>query len=191
MAALSGRSVAPNPNCNIPILSRALTRREIMPQLAASLWRMDMARAARSPDAEATSADEIIGMLDDLGSVDLGRVAEAAQTLRLAKQQAEREAFIARVRAEAAAIGLVPEQLFAPVPGAPRKQASSAPRKRGRGVVAPQYRSPDGADWSGRGKPPRWLVEQERQGRNRDEFRIKEGQADLIETAKREHEASD
>ena len=71
-----------------------------------------MARAARSPDAEATSADEIIGMLDDLGSADLARVAEAAQTLRLAKQQAEREAFIARVRAEAAAIGLVPEQLF-------------------------------------------------------------------------------
>jgi DNA-binding protein H-NS len=147
-----------------------------------------MARAARSPDAEATTVDDIIGMLDELDAAGLGRVAEAAQQLRSAKQQAEREAFIARVREEAAAIGLVPEQLFAPVPGASRKQASMATRKLGNGVVAAQFKGPDGATWSGRGKTPGWLAELEKQGRSRDEFRVKEGQPDLMETAKREHE---
>jgi DNA-binding protein H-NS len=91
------------------------------------------------------------------------------------------------VREEAAAIGLVPEQLFAPAPPTPRKAAASVTRKRGTGIVPAQFRGPGGEEWSGRGKAPRWLAEPERQGRSRDEFRIKENQPDLIETARREH----
>lgn len=48
-----------------------------------------------------------------------------------------------------------------------------------------------GLNGSGRGKPPRWLVALEQQGHNREECRVKDGQSDLIETAKREHAAAD
>jgi DNA-binding protein H-NS len=127
---------------------------------------------ARVP-AEQKSADDIISMLEGLDATALGKVAAAAQELRSTKAQAEREAFITRVREEAAAIGLVPEQLFAPT--ATRKASPSTAKKRGRGVVAPQFRSPDGtSEWTGRGKSPKWLAELEQQGHTRDEFRIGE-----------------
>jgi DNA-binding protein H-NS len=142
---------------------------------------------ARVP-AEQKQADEIISMLDGLDAAGLGRIAEAAQKLHAEKKQAERDAFVARVREEAAALGYQPEQLFAPAPPTPRKSVAAAPRKRGRGVVPAAFKGPDGATWSGRGKTPGWLAELERQGRNREDFRIKEGQPDLIEQAKREHE---
>jgi hypothetical protein len=40
-------------------------------------------------------------------------------------------------------------------------------------------------------KPPRLLVSLEQQGHNREKYRVKDGQSDLIETAKREHAAAD
>ncbi len=67
----------------------------------------------------------------------------------------------------------------------------SGTRKRGRGIVPVQFRCPDGSEWSGRGKPPRWLVALEQQSHNREEYRVKDGQSDLVETAKREHAAAD
>jgi DNA-binding protein H-NS len=124
-------------------------------------------------------------MLDGLDATGLGRVAEAAKSLRAEKQAAERAAFIARVREEAAAIGLRPEELFIPTPT--RKPTSTGTRKRGKGTVPEKYRGPDGQTWSGRGKAPGWMAELERQGRSRDDFLISAGQPDLIETAKREH----
>jgi DNA-binding protein H-NS len=39
-----------------------------------------------------------------------------------------------------------------------------------RGAIAPKYRDPQtGAVWSGRGKPPKWII-----GRNRDHFLIQQ-----------------
>ena len=42
-------------------------------------------------------------------------------------------------------------------------------------AVLPKYRNPDqpSETWAGRGKQPRWLVEQLRSGRRIDDFRIK------------------
>jgi len=63
-------------------------------------------------------------------------------------------------------------------------QAKGIPsRKRGAGAakpaakpakqVAPKYRHPDtGETWTGRGKPPRWLVAAEAGGATRDQFLI-------------------
>jgi DNA-binding protein H-NS len=43
-----------------------------------------------------------------------------------------------------------------------------------RSAVAPKYRnSKTGDTWSGRGKPPRWLVEAEKGGASREKFLIK------------------
>lgn len=44
-----------------------------------------------------------------------------------------------------------------------------------RGPVAPKYRNPETNDqWSGRGKPPRWVVDAESQGKSRDQFLIQQ-----------------
>lgn len=39
--------------------------------------------------------------------------------------------------------------------------------------LPPRYKNPEtGLTWSGRGRPPKWIVEAEGQGRSRDEFLI-------------------
>lgn len=141
---------------------------------------------ARAP-AEQKTADEIIGQLEALDASNLGRIIEAASSLRASKQAAERDAFIARVREEAAAIGLRPEELFAPAPPSAPRKAPGVSRARGKGTVPAQFRGPNGDEWSGRGKSPKWLAEAEKAGRSREDFRIKENQPDLIEQAKKEH----
>ena len=37
----------------------------------------------------------------------------------------------------------------------------------------PKYRGPNGEEWSGRGRLPRWLVKAMEAGADRDSFRIK------------------
>jgi len=45
----------------------------------------------------------------------------------------------------------------------------------GRSKLPPRYKNPEtGATWSGRGRPPRWIVDAEAQGRNREEFLIEQ-----------------
>jgi DNA-binding protein H-NS len=141
---------------------------------------------ARAPTEQKT-ADEIIGQLEALDASNLGRIIEAASGLRATKQAAERDAFIARVREEAAAIGFRPEDLFAPAPPAVKKASATGTRKRGAGVVPVKYRSPDGEkEWSGRGKTPGWVLALEESGVSRDKLMVG-GQPDLIEQAKKEH----
>jgi hypothetical protein len=86
---------------------------------------------ARAPAAQKI-ADEIIGQLEALDAANLGRIIEAATSLRSQKQAAERDAFIARVREEAAAIGLVPEQ-FRPGPTSPQEGCGWRHEKAGEG----------------------------------------------------------
>jgi DNA-binding protein H-NS len=49
-------------------------------------------------------------------------------------------------------------------------------KKRPRRAASPKakYRSPDGQEWSGRGRAAKWLLDLEAQGRPRDEFLIKD-----------------
>ncbi|HLR83130.1 MAG TPA: H-NS histone family protein [Paenalcaligenes sp.] len=46
-------------------------------------------------------------------------------------------------------------------------------KRGGRSKLPPRYQNPEtGVTWSGRGRPPKWIVEAEAQGRSRDEFLI-------------------
>ena len=142
-----------------------------------------MARAVKSADEDDQAATDLINRLDALDAIQLGRVIQAAQDQRAAKIKDAREALIARVREEAAALDLKPEDLFGRV--AATRKPSSATRPRGKGTVPAQFRGPDGETWSGRGRLPVWLTALEAQGRRREEFRIRESQPDLIEQADR------
>jgi len=43
----------------------------------------------------------------------------------------------------------------------------------GTSKLPPRYKNPEtGVTWGGRGRPPKWIVEAEAQGRSRDEFLI-------------------
>lgn len=49
-----------------------------------------------------------------------------------------------------------------------------AKKTKARAAVAVKYRnSATGESWSGRGRAPRWLVEEETKGRSRDAFLVK------------------
>jgi len=58
------------------------------------------------------------------------------------------------------------------------KEALKGHGRRGRGslagrTVAPKYRDAKGNTWTGRGRPPLWLVEAEKAGRKRQSFLIR------------------
>ena len=57
--------------------------------------------------------------------------------------------------------------------GSPKRgrPAGKASAKRGK-KVAPKYRGPDGATWSGRGLKPRWLTAEIKKGKKQESFAI-------------------
>ncbi len=105
---------------------------------------------------------------------DLLRQAEAAR-------KAELRAVLADIKAKMAAYGITVADLGGKVRAAKGSKASSAkvvkPGKvkaaKARKPVAAKFRnSVTGEAWSGRGKPPKWLVAMEADGRKREEFLV-------------------
>ena len=90
--------------------------------------------------------------------------AKAEDFLRQAEiaRKAETAAVISEIKARMAEYGIT----LADLGGGARKESS-------RVATAIKYRNPaTGATWSGRGRPPRWLIEELAKGRNRDEFLV-------------------
>ena len=96
-----------------------------------------------------------------------------------AKRREIREGAVAALRAEmerkAAELGVSAGDLFAQTArqettgqGTRRRR----PRSDAGAKPAVKYRGPGGEEWSGRGRTPRWLVAQEAEGRNREEFAV-------------------
>ena len=83
---------------------------------------------------------------------------EQLETLIAEAHKKEAAAALERVREAVAEFGFTPEDVF-------------GKRRRDAGVpVAPKYRNPDtGETWSGRGRAPRWIKDQDL-----ELFRIKE-----------------
>ena len=64
---------------------------------------------------------------------------------------------VAKVRATVEEFGLSPEDVFPPTKARSMKGNSEM-------KVAPKYRDPaTGATWTGRGKPPKWIQDQDRE----------------------------
>ncbi|MFZ4287889.1 H-NS family nucleoid-associated regulatory protein [Variovorax sp. HJSM1_2] len=74
-------------------------------------------------------------------------------------RQRENAAALAQVRALVADFGLTPEDVFS----SGKTRAPKGETKAGGTRVAPKYRNPATGDtWTGRGKPPRWIQDQDR-----------------------------
>jgi DNA-binding protein H-NS len=95
------------------------------------------------------SVDALLKLRDDIGNV-LSRKAHEL------KQQ------LSRLSGESAT-GRKPRT---------RKRSGTGRKKGASKKVAPKYRGPAGATWSGRGLKPRWLSAELKTGKNLDDFLI-------------------
>jgi DNA-binding protein H-NS len=115
---------------------------------------------------------KILETLETLSVADLRSVIDAAEALVRDKIEGERRSFIEETQRRAASLGLDVRDLLG---------SAATPAKRGRGKArnvatrakpAAKYRGPNGQEWSGRGRPPRWLVDAEAQGKQRSAFAL-------------------
>src|SRR5918999_2320443 len=81
---------------------------------------------------------------------------------RQEKLEDAKTALIAEMSAKVEALGLTYEDVM------------GADQRRTRSKLPPRYISPDGKTWSGRGYPPKWIRDLEEEGRDRDDYLIKE-----------------
>jgi len=107
--------------------------------------------------------------LDSMTVAELTALIAAAEERRTAKMDEAKEAFFAEFRSRAAELGISLNELGAVpstalTPRKPRKDAGTTP--------PPKYRSPDGREWSGRGRKPRWVLAGEANGNSLSDFLI-------------------
>jgi DNA-binding protein H-NS len=106
--------------------------------------------------------------LNGMTAQELTALIDAAQAKRQEKQAEAKAALMEEFRGKAIQLGLTLESLL---PG-PTPEPTRRTRKDAGAPVPVKYRSPEGAEWSGRGRMPKWLSALEAQGRNREEFRV-------------------
>ena len=115
--------------------------------------------------------------LDGMTAQQLTALIAAAEAKRREKLDEARVALRAEMERKAAELGLSAGDLFAQT--APQETTGQGTRRRrprsdasAKRAVAVRYRGPNGEEWSGRGRTPRWLVALEAEGRNREEFAV-------------------
>jgi DNA-binding protein H-NS len=110
-----------------------------------------------------------LAALDALTVPQLNEVIQEAKRLKDAKLESARADFMSRVKAESEQLGLDLGALFQPpAPKRGRKPGSG----QGKGNVAAKYRGPNGEEWSGRGRAPKWMQVALAEGKDRGEFLI-------------------
>lgn len=112
---------------------------------------------------------QIYNLMESLSVKDLTELIAAAENMRREKQQEAKSTMLAKWKAEAAEAGLTLDAVTAAdSPVEPEKKE----RKVMKGNVPVKYRGPNGEEWSGRGRLPKWVQEAEAEGKSREEFRI-------------------
>ncbi len=93
-----------------------------------------------------------------------------------ALQQKKRKPVIQSIIRSMKEYEITPEEIAAAFgkPGASRARVAKKASTGSRGPVPPKYKNPETGDtWTGRGKPPRWVVAAESAGKSREAFLIK------------------
>ena len=128
-----------------------------------------------SENADAPAVD-----LDRMTVPQLTALITAAEAKRRDKLHDAKSALRAEMERRAAELGMAPGDLFSAAgQQAPAEQAAA---KNGRRTRKPRddigtkrvakYRGPNGEEWSGRGRTPKWLAALEAEGRGREDFLI-------------------
>jgi DNA-binding protein H-NS len=122
-------------------------------------------------DGDAVAVD-----LDRMSVQELTELIEAAEAKRRDKLEEAKAALRTEVERRAAELGVSVDDLFVQ----PGQQAPEERRARGRrprsdagAKRTAKFRNPEtGEEWSGRGRPPRWLTAKEAEGKRREEFSV-------------------
>jgi DNA-binding protein H-NS len=107
--------------------------------------------------------------LNAFSSKQLTELIQAAEKKRREKAQSERATLLEEMIKRAEELGLTIEELLGTRVTKPRPKTGQSTGSK----VAAKFRGPNGEEWTGRGRMPKWLVAQEATGRKRDEFLIK------------------
>ena len=115
----------------------------------------------------ATSTASIMAALDDMSVQDLVALIQAAEEKRGQKLEAAKQALVDEFRAKASELGLSAKTMF----GGGSAAENGAKGRDGTPPKLPaKYRGPNGEEWTGRGRLPKWLIAMEAAGRKRLEF---------------------
>lgn len=107
--------------------------------------------------------------LDNLSVPELTALIGSAEEKRREKLADAKRDLLAEMEEKAAALGLSLEGL---VQSEAPARGSRKARRVTTAAAAAKYRGPNGEEWSGRGRPPAWIVMAEADGKNRESFRI-------------------
>ena len=122
-------------------------------------------------DGDAVTVD-----LDQMSVQQLTALIEAAEAKRRDKFEEATAALRTEVERRAAELGISIGDLFTqPGQQAPAEQKARGrkPRSDAGAKRTAKFRNPEtGEEWSGRGRPPRWLTAQEAKGKDRKEFAV-------------------
>ena len=128
----------------------------------------------------AENADASAVDLDRMTAQQLTTLIAAADAKRRDKLEDDKSALRAEVEQRAAEFGIAPGDLFSTAGQQASTEQGAA--KNGKRVRKPRddigakraakYRGPNGEEWSGRGRTPRWLEALQAGGRGREEFLV-------------------
>lgn len=110
-----------------------------------------------------------LAMLDAMSVAELTALIEAATVKRKEKQDEAKATMLAKWKAEAADAGLSFEAL---IPGLAVAEKPRKPRKDQGSTLTAKFRGPNGEEWSGRGRMPKWLIVLEASGKSREDYRV-------------------
>jgi DNA-binding protein H-NS len=126
------------------------------------------ARIAQPP----CDLSELLRCLEDLTVAALTKVIECAQALLEQKTEGAGRSFVEEVTTRAKSLGMSITDLFGrakPGPKPARAKRASAKRTK----VGAKYKGPNpGETWTGRGRPPGWLVALEATGKKRADYAV-------------------
>jgi DNA-binding protein H-NS len=124
--------------------------------------------------SSAAPRGSVLAALDKMSTQELAGLIQAAEEKRREKLDIAKQELLAEFRERASNLGIPLENLFPQAAGATQGTRQSTRKVRsdvGR-KLALRYRGPNGEEWTGRGRPPSWLIALEGQGRKRDEFAV-------------------
>jgi DNA-binding protein H-NS len=126
--------------------------------------------------AAPSELDKVLTALEIFTVPSLRKVMEACERILEQKTEGERKTFIEEVTARAAGLGMsIADLLKRAVPDAVMSSRPATTAKKAGGKRASpgvKYRGPNGEEWSGRGRPARWITELEAQGEKRADYAV-------------------
>ena len=107
--------------------------------------------------------------LDGLSAEELKALAASAEAKFSEKQAEALDGLRAEIEEKVSALGTTVAELFGL--NEPARPAKRFPKKGGTTLPA-KFRTPDGQEWTGRGRKPNWLSAMEAEGTDVEQFRV-------------------